>query len=55
MDAQDRDDDTQDEVEGNEELVQSASGPSEEAIQNTRQCDGSGVHPTRGTNENPLP
>ena len=55
MNAHRGDNDAQSKVERYEESVQSASGPSEEPVQNTRHRDGCYIKTEARSNENKLP
>ena len=55
MDTEERDEDAQGKIEGNEEFVESAPRIGEKPIKDTCQGDGGDVHSCCRTNQDPLP
>ena len=55
VDAEDGDNDAEDEIECDEELVERARLASEEAIHQSRERDGEGIHARSRSDEDPLP
>jgi len=55
VDAEDGNNDAKDEIECNEELVERARLAREEAIHQSRECDGERIHARGRSDEDPLP